>query len=134
LRFVDSNVFIYHMAQDPRYGATATRILERIEEGEEAATSTLVIAQVCSYLRWGKREEVIPIYLGFLRSLPNLVKVDTIFEDLVEAVEMSRKLDLGWRTWDDLVIAAQMARMGVMEIYSNDRDFDEILGVKRIFD
>lgn len=122
------------MAQDPRYGATATRILERIEEGEEAATSTLVIAQVCSYLRWGKREEVIPIYLGFLRSLPNLVKVDTIFEDLVEAVEMSRKLDLGWRTWDDLVIAAQMARMGVMEIYSNDRDFDEILGVKRIFD
>jgi predicted nucleic acid-binding protein len=51
LRFIDSNIFVYHMADDPQYGGVAARILERVEEGEEAATSTLVIAQVGSYLR-----------------------------------------------------------------------------------
>ena len=35
--------------------------------------------------------------------------------------------------WDDLVIAAQMERLKLGEIYSNDRDFDKIRGLKRVF-
>ena len=48
MRFVDSNVFVYHMAEDPRYGDTATEIIERIEE---SATLTLVILQVCGIFK-----------------------------------------------------------------------------------
>jgi len=133
LRFIDSNVFVYHMAEDPEYGDIASEIIERIEGGEEAATSTLVISQVCGYLKWRRRDDVIPSFLGFLRSLPNLSKIDTVFIDFVEARELCLKHRLNWRFWDDLVIAAQMNRMGIREIYSNDKDFDKIPGIKRIF-
>jgi predicted nucleic acid-binding protein len=121
------------MAEDPRYGDVATTIIRRIEEGEEAATSTLVISQVCGYLKWRKRPDVIPNFLGFLRSLPNLTKVDTAFMDFVQAQEFCIRHNLDWRLWDDLIITIQMKRLKIDEIYSNDEDFDVIPGVKRIF-
>lgn len=133
MRFIDSNVFVYHMAGDPEYGDIASEIMGRVEKGEEAATSTLVISQVCGYLKWRGRDDVIPSFLGFLRSLPNLSKIDTVFIDFVEARELCLRYRLSWRSWDDLVIAAQMNRMGIREIYSNDKDFDKIPGIKRIF-
>jgi predicted nucleic acid-binding protein len=133
LRFVDSTVFVYHMAADPVYGNDATAILTRIEGGERAATSTLVASQVCAYLRWRKRPEAIPRFLAFLQSLPSLAKVETIFVDFVEAQRHVPGGGAGWRMWDDLVIAAQMRRLELSEIYSNDADFDSISGIKRFF-
>jgi len=133
LRFIDANIFVYHMAQDPRYGKLATNILKRIEEGEQVAASTLVISQVCGYLRWKKRSDVISSFLAFLRSLPNLVKVETAFIDFVQAQEYSIKHDIDWSLWDDLIITIQMKRLKIDEIYSNDVDFDTVPGVKRIF-
>lgn len=44
LRFIDSNVFVYHLPADPRYGRRATAILQSVEDGEETVTSTLSIA------------------------------------------------------------------------------------------
>ncbi len=35
-RFVDSNVFIYHLAGDPEYGNRSTEILKSIEKGENS--------------------------------------------------------------------------------------------------
>ena len=131
MRFIDSNIFIYHMANDPEYGEKASKILEKIENGEEATTSTLVIIQVCSYLRWKQKPEVIPKFLSLLRSLPNLEKVETTFQDLIQASEICEKI--GWNRWDDAVIAAQMKRLKINEIYSNDADFDKIPSIKRIF-
>jgi len=133
LRFVDSNVFIYHMADDPRYGKVATKIIEKIEEGEEVATSTLVISQVCGYLKWKKRADVIRTFLGFLSSIPNLVKIETTFNDFLQALMISAEHNLDWKIWDDILIAVQMKRLGISEVYSNDKDFDRIPGIKRIF-
>ncbi|RLE48948.1 MAG: PIN domain nuclease [Candidatus Methanomethylicota archaeon] len=119
------------MANDPRYGEKATRILEKVEEGELAATSTFVITQVCSYLRWKRRTQVISKFLSLLRSLPSLVKVETTFQDFVHAAQICK--EIGWDIWDDAVIASQMARLKISEIYSNDADFDRMPGIKRIF-
>ena len=46
---------------------------------------------------------------------------------------MLRRKRLPWRLWDDLVIAAQMLRVNVSKIYSNDSDFDLIGDVERVF-
>jgi len=119
------------MANDPRYGEKASKILERIEEGELTATSTFVITQVCSYLRWRGKSEVISKFLILLKSLPSLVKIETMFQDFIQAIEICEKI--GWDVWDDTVIAAQMMRLKISEIYSNDADFDRIPGIKRIF-
>ncbi|MBI5253178.1 MAG: type II toxin-antitoxin system VapC family toxin [Euryarchaeota archaeon] len=133
MRFVDSNIFVYHLADDPFYGKRAGDILSTIEKGEKAATSTLVIAQVCAYLKWKKLERAIPMFIDLLRSLPSLSKEDTTFLDVVSAYALQEETKAGWQMWDDLIIASQMSRLGIKEIYSNDRDFDTIRWVKRVF-
>jgi predicted nucleic acid-binding protein len=133
LRFLDSNVFVYHMASDARYGDKAEKILTRIESGEEALTSTLVIVQVCWYLKCEGSVAKIPLFLALLQSLPSLTKDETSFEDFTAAVSLAESHGMPWKMWDDLVIAAQMKRLGLREIYSNDADFDRIPGIHRVF-
>lgn len=133
MRFVDSNIFVYHLADDPIYGERAGEILGAIEKGEKTLTSTLVIAQVCAYLKWKKMERAIPAFLDLLRSLPSMGKEDTTFLDVSSAYALQEKTKIGWRMWDDLIIAVQMKRQGIDEIYSNDKDFDGIPGIKKIF-
>ena len=132
MRFVDANVFIYHLASDPKFGKTAEEILRRIEDEEQAATSTLVISQVASYLKWKKKASVIPNFMDFLQSLPNLTKMETSFMDFVESRKIEQRAN-GTAAWDDLVIASQMRRNKLDEIYSNDSDFDDIPGIRRLF-
>ena len=45
-RFIDANVFIYSITAHPRFGKIAKNILERIQDGEAALTSTLVLCEV----------------------------------------------------------------------------------------
>jgi predicted nucleic acid-binding protein len=133
MRFVDSNVFVYHLAGDIRYGDQSTRILSSIEKGEETVTSTLVMIQVCSYLKWKKREDVIPVFLNLLGKLSTLKKLETTVSDFREAAAIKTQYNMPWTMWDDVVITAQMKRQNIEEIYSNDEDFNEIPWVKRIF-
>lgn len=131
--FVDSNIFVYHLAADPVHGKTARKIIERIENGEESYTSTLVIAQVCSYLKWKKRQDAIPPFLSFLKGLTSLQKIETSILDFEEARNLQKQQNLPWAIWDDIVIIVQMQRINIKEIYSNDKDFDKIPWVKRLF-
>jgi len=132
MRFLDSNVFIYHLLNDPRNGKRAREILEYIEAGQEAAVPMIAITQICSYLKWRKLSYTIPIFLKLLQSLPTLSKEETLFSDYISALSLQEKLHLPWTMWDDLVIASQMQRLGVHEIYSFDTDFDKISIVKRV--
>ncbi len=60
MRFNDANVFIYYLASDPKYGKIAREILMRIQnEGETALTSSIVLSQVESYLKWKKKSYAI---------------------------------------------------------------------------
>jgi len=131
--FVDSNIFVYHLTADPVHGQKAKKILENIQDGEKCATSTLIITQVCSYLKWKKKHEAIPIFLSFLKHLTSLDKVETTVLDFEEARSAQSALKLSWSMWNDIVIAAQMKRLKMKEIYSNDNDFDNIQWVKRLF-
>ena len=130
-RFADSNVFVYHLAADPAYGERARSILKAVQEGEEAVTSSLVISQVCGYMRWKRKADRIPTFLSLLRSMPSAVRAETTFSDFVRAHEMVGE-EGDWGAWDDYVIAAQVERAGEKEIYSNDPDF-AIEGIRRVF-
>jgi len=132
MHFLDSNIFIYHLANDPKDGKRAKAILEAIEDGEEAIVPSIAIAQVCSYLKWKRLSNTIPIFIKLLQSLPTLAKEETTFSDYVAALSLQGKLHLPWSMWDDLVIAGQMQRLSIHEIYSFDKDFDKISVVKRL--
>jgi predicted nucleic acid-binding protein len=131
MRFVDSNVFIYVLDRHPRFGETAKRVLARIEKGEEALTSTLVIAEVSAYLMKRGREEEIGGFVDALRGYGSLLKKPCLFEDFIAAAELMQVYRIDWQ---DLVIVAQMHREGIREIYSNDSHFDLIPGIKRLFE
>jgi len=126
-------VFVYHLAADPTHGQTAKNLLEKIEAGEKSVTSTLVITQVCSYLKWKGRQNAIPLFLSLLKTLTSLQKIETHVLDFEEARNIQSELNLPWSMWDDIVIAAQMKRLNIKEIYSNDNDFDKIPWIKRVF-
>jgi predicted nucleic acid-binding protein len=92
-----------------------------------------VIAQVSAYLRWKKKEKVVPFFIHLVRGLTSLRKVETEFTDFVDAMDIQERAKLSWKAWDDLVITAQMKRLGLTQIYSRDTDFDAIPEIKRIF-
>ncbi|BES81772.1 type II toxin-antitoxin system VapC family toxin [Pyrodictium abyssi] len=133
-RFIDSNVFVYVLSADPRFSTHALAVLEDAENGAyEAYTSTLVVSQVLAHLERRRRRRALTAFLEYLEESPIKV-VETTMEDYLEARRLAEKAGLEFPSmWDDLVIAAQMKRLGISEVYSNDRDFDRIPGVRRLF-
>lgn len=133
-RFIDSNIFVYVLSNDPEYGMRALGILVDAENGVyEAYTSTLIVSQVLAHLERRRRREAM---VGFLEYLDEgyIDVVETVYEDYRVSRMLAEEYKLDYsKLWDDLVIASQMRRLGVNEIYSNDRDFDKIPWVKRMF-
>jgi len=131
LRFVETNIFLYVITAHPEFGAVARRILERIGSGEEAATSSLVIAEVCAWLEYHKKKNDVSTFLSAVDSYPSLQKLDTTYADEQRAKELERSHPR--LQFFDMVYLAQMERLKLTEIYSNDRAFDRVKGIKRIF-
>jgi predicted nucleic acid-binding protein len=132
LRFVETNVFLYVITAHPEFGPTAKRILERIDSGEEAATSSLVLAEVCAWLEYRKKKSEVGSFLNAIDSYPSLRKFETTYPDELRAKELERSYPR--LEYFDRVYLAQMERLKLSEIYSNDRAFDRVKGIKRIFE
>lgn len=131
MRFVETNIFLYVITAHPEFGAVARRILERIGSGEEAATSSLVIAEVCAWLEYHKKKNDVSTFLSAVDSYPSLQKLDTTYADEQRAKELERSHPR--LQFFDRVYLAQMERLKLTEIYSNDRAFERVKGIKRIF-
>jgi predicted nucleic acid-binding protein len=106
----------------------------RFEEGEETAwTSTLALSQVFAHLRKRRKHHEIEKLYDYLEG-SSMGITETTRTDIERARELKHDFNLSWSMWDDLVLAAQMERLGVREIYSNDNDLDKIVTVRRIFE
>lgn len=133
VRFIDSNVFIYHIDKNPVFGETSKRILQRVERGEETVSSTLVLEEVLIHVEQEYSVREIRTVLYSILSYVNLRIVPYTVEDMLRAIEILGDVDFTV-DWDDAVIAAVMERLGIKEIYSNDHHFDRIPLVKRVFE
>ncbi len=131
LRFIETNIFLYVITAHPEFGPVARRILERIDSGEQAMTSSLATAEVCAWLEYHKRKTEVETFLKAIESYPTLRKSETTYGDEQRAQELEHahpRLE-----FFDRVYLAQMERLKITEIYSNDRAFDRVKGIKRIF-
>ena len=131
-RFIDSNVFIYHIDRNPVFGETSKKILQRIEESEEAVTSTLVLEEILIHVEQEYSAHDIPTVLHSILSYVNLRIIPYSVEDMTRAIEILKDSNFT-PDWDDTIMAAVMERLGIGEIYSNDHHFDKIPSLKRIF-
>ena len=131
MRFVDSNVFIYVLVKSPKDDyMTAKRILQRIEEGEETITNTAVIQEIVDWLEYNNRRREIETFLAAINSYITMKKAKVSWNEIMEAIGDMKKYDL------DLVDALTLQTMkknDVKEIYTNDKDFDRVKEVKRIW-
>jgi predicted nucleic acid-binding protein len=130
-RFVDTNIFIYALTAHPLFGKTSKNILERIEKGEPAVTSTLVMCEVAWVLEaMGKQGDIKPT-LEKMLSYKALKVVDFSGDDLLVGANnmVAENLD-----FNDGVNLALMMRLGVTEVYSNDqKHFGRIDFLKLVF-
>jgi len=118
MRFVDTNIFIYALTGHPRFGEVAKSILERIEAGEVAVTSTLVLCEVAWVLEAMGRQGEIKSTLEKILSYDALKIVSFNEDDLLVGASnmLVYKID-----FNDGVNVAIMERSGIREVYSNDR-------------
>ena len=117
-RFVDSNVFIYALTAHPNFGKTAKNILERLEQGETAVTSTLVLCEVAWVLEaMGKQGDIKPT-LEKILSYKTLEVADFNEDDLLTSASNMAAENVDF---NDGVNLALMMRLGISEVYSNDQ-------------
>ena len=114
---MDTNIFLYAVTAHPRFGEAARGILERIEHGEVAVTSTLVLCEIAWVLEAMGRQGDIKATLEKISSYNSLEVVEVREDDLlVGANNMSvQNVD-----FNDGVNLALMMRLGISEVYSND--------------
>ncbi len=132
MRFVETNIFLYVITAHPDFGQRAQRILRRIDGGEEAVTSSLVIAEVAAWLEYHNRKSEVSKFLNLADSYPTLNKCETTYGDELRAKGLEQfypKLQ-----FYDRVYLAQMERLELTEIYSNDRAYDRVRGIRRLFE
>ena len=131
-RFVDTNVFIYTLTAHPRFGKIAKNILERIEEGEAAITSTLVLCEVAWVLEAMGRQGDIKSTLEKIMSYQTLDVIDFSGDDLLMGANnmSAEQID-----FNDGVNLALMMRQGISEVYSNDqKHLGKLDSLKLIFE
>ena len=116
-RFVDTNVFIYALTGHPKFGETAKRILERIEAGEVAVTSTLVLCEVAWVLEaMGRQGEVKPT----LEKILSYTALEVAGFDEDDLLVGANNMLVCHIDFNDGVNTAIMERLGIGEAYSND--------------
>ena len=131
MRFVDSNVFIYVLVKSPRDDyIIAKRILQRIEEGEEAVTNTAVIQEIVNWLEYNNRRREIEKLLTAINSYIAMRKAGVSWSDMIAAMDDMNKYGLDFV---DALTLQTMKRNNINEIYTNDRDFDRVKWVRRVW-
>lgn len=132
MRFVDANVFVYVLIKSPKESfETSRKILERIEEGEEAVTSTAVIQEIINWLENNQRRAEVKDFLTAVNSYTSLHKSTISWEDMLSALDYMEGNEIDYV---DALTLQSMKRNNVNEIYSNDRDFDRVKWIKRIWE
>ncbi|MEM2275875.1 MAG: type II toxin-antitoxin system VapC family toxin [Thermoproteota archaeon] len=135
MRFLDATILI-------RWGSatiaealeedisTCGYILAKIHNGEEAVTSTLVKDEALIWFSRYKSSRLVD-FLRSLMALTGLKIVEPTIGDELEATRLFGKHRLGI---SDLINLSIMRRLGIREIYSLDKGFDDIPDIKRVFD
>lgn len=130
MRVLDTNIIIFHILDDNRFGKKASRIIERIEQGENVFVPLAVLKETLFVLlAHGKSISEI-MQMLFLFQKDNIQIIEDDFAVFLEGLQIAKKYEINPT---DGVIIALMFKHNVFEIYSNDEHFDKIPGIKRIF-
>ncbi len=137
MRFVDASVFVHAYLKPRRHLSdaesgikeSARRIVTRVNSGEEVMTTVVHLAEVANIL-----EDYMPLGEALAVEEALLFKATIVVapvsrEDYHAALQEAKDEQIGLT---DALAFTSMKESGVSEIYSFDKDFDRIGGVRRI--
>lgn len=133
MRFVDTNIFLRHLLNDhPEQSPACFRLIQAIEQNQiQAWTTDLVVAELVFVLsskqlyqlsRQTIRDLLLPLIQLPGLKLPRKRLYHRIFE-----LYTSRPID-----FIDAYHAARIESQSPPELYSYDKDFDRVDGVRRL--
>jgi len=130
MRALDTNIIVFHILGDSKFGKKASEIVERIDKGEEVFVPLPVLKETLfNLLAHGRKlSDIIDIVLLFEKS--NIKIAEDDFNYFLQGLRIADKFNVDPT---DGIIASLMFKHGISEIYSNDTDFDKIPGIKRVF-
>lgn len=137
--FVDASVFVYAFLKPKRklqpheasVKEAAKKIVLRINEGEEAATSVVHFSEVCNVLEDHlSLEEAFTIEKGLLFR-DNITIYEVSEEDYLKALSIAEEQQVGV---NDALAYVLMKEAGLSRIYSFDKDFDGFKDINRIIE
>ncbi|MHB8974425.1 MAG: type II toxin-antitoxin system VapC family toxin [Pirellulaceae bacterium] len=150
--FLDANILVYHFAPDPLLGPHCTPLIQRIDNGELSGfTSTHVLSEIAHRLmaieasaRFGwpfagmvrrlqSHAAEVQSLTAFRRALQSVVdskiRVVGVTPALVlAAANVSQQAGL---LSNDALLVAVMQNHGLVNLASNDADFDRVPGLTR---
>jgi predicted nucleic acid-binding protein len=149
--FLDANTFIYHFANDPKYGAACTQLVKRIEQQQLpgftsahvlAVSHRLMTLEAINLFGWPpagiaarlrKSHNEIPklkVASQAIARIPLLgIQVVPLTQPLIEAATLASQ-QYALLTGDALIVAVMQAN-GLSNLASNDSDFDRVPGLTR---
>lgn len=122
MNYIDVNVLVYWLTDHPDFGETATTIVQRIQRGERACTSSLTLWLLHVLLKRETENYSEKVLLQSIFKLKDLKIVPLTFEDYMYAVAYKEEFGL---TLEDSLHYTIAKKMGTNVIYSNDTDFDK---------
>ena len=127
---VDSNVPMYLVGAAHPHKTDAQRLLERFAMDHRRLVSDAEVLQeiLHRYVAVGRRDAIQPAFEALLST------VDDVLPVTVETLKRARDVVLGTATLSarDAIHVAVMQQHGVEEIFSFDRGFDDVPGIKRL--
>ncbi len=139
MRFIDASVFIHGIINPTRtltekevkMKETAAKIVDRINNGEKIGITTAQISEIANLLETHSPDKA-SLVKEFLIKAPT-VKIYTVTRaTLDEAHSVTLEYSTNKIGLNDSIAYVTMIKHGYNEIYSFDKDFDTLSGVKRI--
>jgi predicted nucleic acid-binding protein len=134
MRLLDANVFIRYLTGDDPIKQGASKLLfERLDRDEEQLlTSEAVVAEIIYVLtsraHYGlTREAAAQRLLPALRSPGLRIANKTVVLRALDVYEAHSRLD-----YEDALSVAHMESAGIDEIYTYNKDFDQVPGVVHV--
>ncbi len=127
--FVDTNVFAYALLDRGAKGDACREFLDIIAKGKIACTSALVLDELMWVLMKNSAAKDFSAVIANICSMPNLEVFAVSGITAVEASKMIAEFRLKPR---DAMHVAAMRENGIIEIASDDKDFERVSGIRRI--
>ena len=128
--YLDANFFLFAILDVTRKGDNARKIQETILKGKQfAETSALTLDEIMWVLIKNKKSHMLRTVVEGIYSMPNLEITAVSSTVPMVALELIEKNDLSPR---DAFHIAIMKEAKITSIVSDDEDFDDLEGIKRV--